>query len=310
MGDIYYFVPTRGNKIALTFDDGPSSATINILDKLRAFGCKATFFALGRMIGIDRRADIVRRIVDEGHEIAVHGMVHKSETWASSAESFASVSDTVRIIRDCCGVSPKFFRPPFGCLTPQALMAARRENLSSVGWSIHIKEWTCVGSMSRSVGWFWQQARPGCMFLLHDDDRSHVAKHVDALLDILIPEMRRRGLVFSTVGDLIDEWDDDAAFRMGTGRILGFRHQVTAQLRHPGRLSIGMSVLPDIPMIGTEFSIRLVRRGRVLDERKVAAGRLDSMATWPAKTNFPVPRRSRNLTLSISDGLDAIGVKV
>ncbi len=99
--------------VYLTFDDGPSAVTDEILNILDDYGVKATFFVIGR-----EDADSVaryKRIVDEGHTIAMHSYTHKYSELYSSREAFFTDFNNIRnLIYNTTGVDPKFYRFPGG----------------------------------------------------------------------------------------------------------------------------------------------------------------------------------------------------
>ena len=67
---------SREPRVALTFDDGPGPDTAAILDILKAGGARATFFVLGETA--QRYPELVRRMVEEGHDVGLHGWTHRS----------------------------------------------------------------------------------------------------------------------------------------------------------------------------------------------------------------------------------------
>lgn len=101
------------HKVYLTFDDGPSIYTDDILDILAEYDVKATFFVIGRdnPISYDR----YNRIVEEGHTLGMHSYTHVYDEIYASTESFAA--DTLRLrqlLLDVTGVMPRFYRFPGG----------------------------------------------------------------------------------------------------------------------------------------------------------------------------------------------------
>lgn len=95
----------------LTFDDGPSSNTVKILDFLKANHIKATFFVLGK----EDQGDIYRRIVDEGHTIAIHSNTHDYSTIYQSVDNFMKdVNELSELIQKETGVKPDVLRFPGG----------------------------------------------------------------------------------------------------------------------------------------------------------------------------------------------------
>ena len=101
------------NTVYLTFDDGPSQRTGDILDILKERGIKATFFVTGQTS--QEAADMMRRIVEEGHTIAVHTYTHQYKTIYASVRAY--LDDFYKIytlIHDVTGVYPQVFRFPGG----------------------------------------------------------------------------------------------------------------------------------------------------------------------------------------------------
>jgi len=102
-------------KIAyLTFDDGPSAATVRILDTLKKYNVKATFFVVGRAGSAKGRA-IVKRAAAEGHTIAVHSLTHNYKKIYASPEAFLNdFKGMYDLIYEITGKRPTLFRFPGG----------------------------------------------------------------------------------------------------------------------------------------------------------------------------------------------------
>lgn len=102
----------KGDKIAyLTFDDGPSSNTIKVLDFLKANNIKATFFVIFH----PDSDDIYRRIVDEGHTLAVHSMTHNySKIYRNPNAFMRDIEELTSHLVKVTGVKPNVFRFPGG----------------------------------------------------------------------------------------------------------------------------------------------------------------------------------------------------
>ena len=107
-------VPAEGiRKVYLTFDDGPSIYTEQILDVLKEYHVKATFFVVGKT---DSRYDAVyKRIVEEGHTLGMHSFSHKYNEIYDSEEAFAKDLETLRnFLKEKTGVECTFSRFPGG----------------------------------------------------------------------------------------------------------------------------------------------------------------------------------------------------
>ncbi len=100
-------------KVYLTFDDGPSSNTGEILDILKQYNVKATFFVLGKTDEQSRA--LYRRIVEEGHTLGMHSYSHKYEEIYASKENFIKdLTDLQEYLYEVTGVWPRFYRFPGG----------------------------------------------------------------------------------------------------------------------------------------------------------------------------------------------------
>ena len=100
-------------KIDLTFDDGPSNNTDEILDILKAYDVKATFFVVGKTDEASRKA--YRRIVEEGHTLGMHSYSHSYEDIYDSEEDFqADMKKLQEYLYELTGVWPRFYRFPGG----------------------------------------------------------------------------------------------------------------------------------------------------------------------------------------------------
>lgn len=106
--------PADGNrKVYLTFDDGPSANTAELLDILAEYDVKATFFVTGK--NKERYGDIYRRIVEEGHTLGMHSYSHEYSTIYASLENFQTDIETLQdfLYRET-GTHSRFYRFPGG----------------------------------------------------------------------------------------------------------------------------------------------------------------------------------------------------
>ncbi len=100
-------------KVYLTFDDGPSSNTDEILDILKEYDVKATFFVVGKTD--ERSVKAYQRIVDEGHTLAMHSYSHKYDEIYESREAFAKDLNSLQeYLYEITGVWPRIYRFPGG----------------------------------------------------------------------------------------------------------------------------------------------------------------------------------------------------
>ena len=106
-------VKSSGKKVYLTFDDGPSSNTDQILDILKDYDVKATFFVVGKTD--ERSVKAYQRIVEEGHTLAMHSYSHKYDEIYESKEAFArDLKSLQEYLYETTGVWPRIYRFPGG----------------------------------------------------------------------------------------------------------------------------------------------------------------------------------------------------
>lgn len=156
---------------ALTFDDGPDPAsTPYFADLLARHGVRATFFVLGRHAV--EEPDLVRRMVGDGHELAVHGWTHRCAALLPPLILREELRITRDFVEDAAQAAVRWYRPPYGVLTPWAWRAAASLGLETVLWSAWGRDWERRATPSRVVSTVRRDLRPGGTVLLHDTDRT------------------------------------------------------------------------------------------------------------------------------------------
>lgn len=178
--------------VAITFDDGPDpNYTPKILDILRENGAKAAFFVTGESAA--NHPWIIRRIVEEGHEIGNHTFTHINLANTNSLRVQLELNATQRVIENITGLSTLLFRPPYDVdRTPQssqeieALLIAQKLGYIPVVVSIDPTDWdgASPGDLLTRVR---ERRGNGNIILLHDGggDRSNTVLALPLLLDYL-----------------------------------------------------------------------------------------------------------------------------
>lgn len=196
----------RTPAIAITFDDGPTEPyTSQILDVLRDFRARATFFVLGARAA--RAPDVVRRAAHEGHEIGNHTWDHAALPLHTPPAMRATIRRTSDVVETITGERPRVFRAPFGWRNPWLDGAARREGCEPIAWTVGVYDTDRPGVdaiVSRAIEGFVD----GSILLLHDGrsfDPDPDASQVVAALPHIIGEAQRRGLRLLTVSELLSE---------------------------------------------------------------------------------------------------------
>jgi peptidoglycan/xylan/chitin deacetylase (PgdA/CDA1 family) len=187
---------SRSKKVvALTFDDGPWSYTSQIFHILEDKHAKGTFFEIGEQVP-GSYADVMRKIVGAGDELADHSMHHETDPGR------ASMAETQHRIQHVTDFKPCLFRPPGGAYNSQVVNDAASLGMTTVIWDVDPTDWSTPGSdaiYSRVVS----NTRPGSIILMHDGggNRSQTV----AALPRIINTLRQRGYRFATVSRLLGQ---------------------------------------------------------------------------------------------------------
>ncbi|MFH7011547.1 polysaccharide deacetylase family protein [Flavobacterium sp. FlaQc-52] len=153
-------------KIALTFDDGPSSYTVEILALLKKYNAKATFFCIGK--NIETHPEILQQIIAEGHLIANHSYSHSPFFDFYNAKKIAAeIQRTDALLEKFTSKKINFFRPPYGVTTPSIRRALQVTGHKVIGWNIRSLD---GGTKNRELIYnrIIKRVSPGGIVLLHD----------------------------------------------------------------------------------------------------------------------------------------------
>lgn len=195
----------NGDRVALTFDDGPTSPyTDKVLDILAGQGVKAAFFVIGK--NVERYPEVVRRMHDEGHIVANHTYDHSHWGflwWESYWRE--QIRRTDELIEAAIGVKPALFRAPLGFKNWWTISAAHREGHRVVAWSRRAYDGIRCSreGIVRRVG---SRARGGEILTLHDGVEPHVRRDPSVTVDALpgvIGAIRARGLTVARLDELV-----------------------------------------------------------------------------------------------------------
>ena len=99
--------------VALTFDDGPSRFTKEIIDLLKKYEYNATFFVLGNKLNVDY-TDILKESINNGNEIGIHGFSHKSFTRLKTEALEEEITKSKKYVYNLTEYMPNLVRPPYG----------------------------------------------------------------------------------------------------------------------------------------------------------------------------------------------------
>ncbi|KKM09298.1 hypothetical protein SY88_19860 [Clostridiales bacterium PH28_bin88] len=192
--------------VALTFDDGPDIRyTPQILDILKKYDAKATFFLVGKHV--EEHPQIARRIVQEGHEVGNHTYSHYNMLKASPARQVEELTRAEAVIKNATGERTSLFRPPRGLYDANLQGPLHDRGYSLVLWSVTSGDWLEISSRD-IVNNILKRAGPGDVLLFHDSGNlisgggGNRLNTVQALPHLL-EELKREGYTFVTMTQLM-----------------------------------------------------------------------------------------------------------
>lgn len=199
----------QGRLAYLTFDDGPSENTTEILRILQEHGVKATFFIVGNQVRDEQGKEWLRQIAAEGHTLAIHSYSHDYERIYASTEAFLDdFYQAYSLVEEVTGQQPRFFRFPGGSINAyntgvyqQIIAEMGRRGFTYFDWNVSAQDAARdpVSSSKILVGVLQDaQKKDRAVVLMHDSKGKETT--VAALAE-MIEGMAAQGYEFRPITD-------------------------------------------------------------------------------------------------------------
>lgn len=185
------YIDTSKPVVALTFDDGPSIYTEEILNTLKKYNSNATFFVLGNKI--DNYSNIIIKMYENGNEIGNHSYNHRWLTKLSTDEQKEQINKTQEIIEKYTGYTPIYMRPTYGSINKKL---RENINLEVVLWSVDTKDWK-YKNIDTIVNNALTNVKDGSIILMHD---TH--ERTSEAVKKLVPKLIEKGYQLVTISEL------------------------------------------------------------------------------------------------------------
>jgi peptidoglycan-N-acetylglucosamine deacetylase len=192
----------RIKSVALTFDDVPDPRyTPQLLDVLRMYHIKATFFVVGSRA--QKYPILVTRMVKEGHTIGNHSYNHPQFSKLRMSAYKSQIMHTEQILQKLAGYKPKLIRPPYGDITEPQLKWAKANGYKLVNWNVDSLDWKSLSKAQVKAN-ILSQAGKGAIILQHGGGgrESKLGGSIEALPEV-ITFLRQHGYTFVTVPELL-----------------------------------------------------------------------------------------------------------
>lgn len=195
-GGITHRVTTQEKIVALTFDDGPTEYTEEVLTILEDKNTVATFFLIGQQI--EKNSELTKKIVEKGHQIGNHSYSHPRFYLKSMSFIEDEIQKTNELIRNAGYTDEIMFRPPYGKKLIGLPLYLSQQNMKTIMWDVsedggNTKEFIVNNAL--------EHTKPGSIIIMHPNCKECKPDR-EAIADI-IASLRAQGYTFVTVSDLL-----------------------------------------------------------------------------------------------------------
>ncbi|MDQ6470015.1 polysaccharide deacetylase family protein [Flavobacterium sp. LHD-80] len=184
-------------KIALTFDDGPTEFTLEVLELLKKYNAKATFFCIGK--NIEKHPEILKQVIAEGHLVGNHSYSHsKFFDFYHEDKITDELRKTDKLLEKFTSKKINFFRPPYGVTTPSIRRALKVTGHKVIGWNIRSLD---GGTKNQDLilSRIKKRVSPGGIVLLHD-----TAPHSVLVLEQFLQFLQQNNYEVVSVEELLN----------------------------------------------------------------------------------------------------------
>lgn len=192
-----YSVDHAEKKASITFDCAWGNEDIpDILNTLKVYNVKATFFIVGAWA--ERYPDSVRRISEEGHDIANHSYSHSRMAGVDKQKIKNDIAKCTKVLEEITGKKCDLFRPSYGEYDNNVIRAASELGLFSIQWNVDSLDWRPDISQAEILNRINGNVKPGSIILLHNDTAN-----TSKILPTIITSLKEKGYELVPVSELI-----------------------------------------------------------------------------------------------------------
>jgi peptidoglycan/xylan/chitin deacetylase (PgdA/CDA1 family) len=196
-------IPNAGNKIYLTFDDGPTpEITCWVLTELEKYNAKATFFCIGN--NIEKHPEIFQKLITQGHSIGNHTFNHLNG-WKTSTEEYLKNSNQWSVFSGQYSVISgqncklnaeqcKLFRPPYGRIKSSQAKKLREQGYKIIMWDVLSADFDTSISAEQCVENVLKNTKSGSIIVFHDSIKAF--PRLEYTLPKILEILAKKGFVF------------------------------------------------------------------------------------------------------------------
>jgi peptidoglycan/xylan/chitin deacetylase (PgdA/CDA1 family) len=190
-GSLVWKIPTKEKILYLSFDDGPhETATPFVLNELKKYNAKATFFCLGK--NVQQHPEIYQRILNEGHSTGNHTFNHLNAWHVKGEEYIDDVKHAEKFIQS------KLFRPPYGRMYPQLSKKLRTQfGYKIIMWHVLSGDFDDSIAPEKCLNNVLDKAQKGSIIVFHDSSKA--SKNLQFALPEVLKKFTESGFVFKSL---------------------------------------------------------------------------------------------------------------
>ena len=187
-------IPTDENVVYLTFDDGPHpTITPWVLDQLKQFNAKATFFCIGNNVG--KHPDVYRKILDEGHVTGNHTYNHLNGWKTDDKKYIDDIAAAAQLVKS------NLFRPPYGKIKVRQSKkigdVLQTNNPKIIMWDVLSADFDSSFSPEQCLNNVLENVSAGSIIVFHDSDKAFT--NLEYALPKMLKSLKDAGFAFKKI---------------------------------------------------------------------------------------------------------------
>ncbi|MCB0736561.1 MAG: polysaccharide deacetylase family protein [Bacteroidetes bacterium] len=183
-------INTSQKEVYLTFDDGPTpEVTPFVLEQLRLFNAKATFFCVGQ--NVEKHPEIYKSVLNDGHSVGNHTYSHNS-VWKTNLKTWLKDVDTASAL-----INSSLFRPPYGHLTWMSERKLRSKGLTPIMWNFITYDFDKTSDPILAIDLYFKTKKEGSIVVMHDQPKA--LPNIKVILPELLKRLSKEGFAFKAI---------------------------------------------------------------------------------------------------------------
>lgn len=186
-----WHIPVKSKVLYLTFDDGPHpTATPFVLQQLKKYQAKATFFCIGK--NVVAQQNLYNTIIADGHVVGNHTHNHLNG-WKANTDIYID-----NVLQASSHIYSRLFRPPYGRITrKQGKKLRQHYNFNIIMWDVLSGDFDINLSPEKCMNAVIQKAVPGSIIVFHDSEKAY--KNMSYALPRVLEHFTKKGYVFAAL---------------------------------------------------------------------------------------------------------------